>query len=194
MPRVLDYPTTLSTLQGQGLRSLYYNSGAFGFPAGTLGLGYVGWMGPNDPTLRPHMLPLASPVPPPYPPTLARLASRAWSTFLPPGPAWVMPMSHWAYELDFGSHDWMPDALSEIGLDPAPLAECSTGNAVEFAATERSQFEQLLTRLLEHLRMSDFMLAFPGHPVLCTVHHHQQLWWQSPNTDLLATLRAMAQA
>jgi hypothetical protein len=44
--------------------------------------------------------------------------------------------------------------------------------------------ESLVSQLLTHLRTSDFMLAFPGGPVLCTVHHHKQLWWQTTDAGL----------
>jgi hypothetical protein len=35
---------------------------------------------------------------------------------------------------------------------------------------------------------SDFTLAFVGKPVLCTVHHHKQLWWQTTDGGMLLAL------
>lgn len=187
MPRLIDYPTTLETLQRQGLKSLYYNSGAFGFQGS---VSYVGWIGPEDATLRPQIAPLATQVPPPYPPALTALCLEAWERYLA-GVVWVMPMSHWPYELDFGSRDWMPAAVRALGLDPDRLQELTTGNAIEFMPGEGEPFAGFLRALLENLRMSDFMLAFPGRPVLCTVHHHQQLWWASDDSALLGKIRGL---
>ena len=43
------------------------------------------------------------------------------------------------------------------------------------------------------LLSSDFMLAFlgPRQPVLCTLHHHKQLWWTTTSPDAIAALEAM---
>lgn len=187
MPRVIEYPVVLETLQGQGLKSLYYNSGACGFGGE---VSYVGWMGPEDPTLRPAMLPRVSRVAPPYPETLTSLAREAWEKVLP-GVVWVMPMSHWAYELDFGSREWMPGVLGEMGLDAGRMQELTTGNAVEFTLQEHEIFSFFMLALLKNLAMSDFMLAFPGRRAVCTVHHHQQLWWASDDSGVLERLREL---
>ena len=48
--------------------------------------------------------------------------------------------------------------------------------------------ESLIASLLGNLRTSDFMLAFPGRPALCTVHHHKQLWWQTTDLALHSAL------
>ena len=32
---------------------------------------------------------------------------------------------------------------------------------------------------------SDFMIAFPGRPALCTLHHHKQLWWSSTDAKIM---------
>ena len=39
------------------------------------------------------------------------------------------------------------------------------------------------------LRFSDFLLAFPDRPALCTVHHHEQVWWQTTYEALARALR-----
>ena len=33
------------------------------------------------------------------------------------GPAWVMPKSHWAFELDHGNGGWLGPALRAVGVD-----------------------------------------------------------------------------
>ena len=71
------------------LRSLYYNSGAFGFPNG-VATSFVGWIGPDDPSIRAEAMAQARRVAPPYEQSLADLAARAWETIFP-GPVWVMP-------------------------------------------------------------------------------------------------------
>jgi hypothetical protein len=59
---------------------------------------------------------------------------------------------------------------------------------------ERAAMELLVAALLENLRMSDFMLAFPGRPALCTIHHHKQLWWQTTDAALHAALMTVGDA
>ena len=72
----------------------------------------------------------------------------------------------------------MPGVIRAIGIDPAELAPLTTGAAIEFRPDESNQFESFLRQLLDNLSgSSDFQLAWPGQPLLCTVHHHRQLWW-----------------
>src|SRR4051812_39634096 len=104
MPRIIDYQQVLATLTSRGLKSLYYNSGSFGFDVGPRDLA-CGWIGPPDGTLKESARAIATRVPPPHAQNLARLLARAWWSILP-GAMWIMPGSHWAYELDFGSDDW----------------------------------------------------------------------------------------
>src|SRR3954463_11596350 len=106
VPWIIDYPVVLEQMREQRFKSLYYNSGAFGFPQDVQPQ-IVGWLGPPDSTLRESAATLGVSVAEPYEENLARLLIRAWQEHLP-GRAWVMPMSHWSYELDFGSRDWMP--------------------------------------------------------------------------------------
>ena len=193
MARVVDYDTVLEQLLGQGLKSLYYNSVSFGFPPGVV-THTVGWVGPPDPTIRPAALPFTRQVPPPYGSGLRDRAIRAWQDLLP-GVVWVMPRSHWAYELDFGSAAWMPGALARAGIDSTTLAPLTTGVAVEFSPDEVDAFGTFLDALLAHLSgSSDFQLAWPGRPVVCTVHHHKQLWWTTPDAATHARLEQLASA
>ncbi len=186
MPIIVEFERVLQRMEAQGFRSLYHNSGAFGFARG-VDVKYAGWVGPADGSIRTEARPFSRQVSAPYESTLARAAADLWTHHLP-GPAWVMPMSHWSYELDFGSCEWMPAALDAAGVDGAELSSRANGAALEFALAERERFEALVSELLGNLRTSDFMLAFPGRAALCTVHHHKQLWWQTTDAALHVTL------
>jgi hypothetical protein len=192
MPTLVDYPRVVEQTAADGLVSLYPNSGAFGFPPQTP-THAVGWIGPDDPSIRAAARALTRPVPPPYEPTLAALAARAWRERLC-GPVWVLPKSHWAYELQFGSHEWMPALLQEVGVPPDELASRHDGTALAFDPfdpAEQAGFERLVAGLLGRLLGSDFQLAWPGWPVVCTVHHHKQLWWTTTDAALHEALEAM---
>lgn len=188
VPWIIDYSNVLQTLHEQRFRCNYYNSGSFAFAAPAEPT-VVGWIGPEDSTIRPDVLPLTTTVAAPYEPTLAKLAARVWSEKLP-GRAWIMPTSHWAYELDHGSREWMPSMLENLSLDPGLLVDRANAAAIEFSPAELPQFTRFVERLLEMLNNSDFAIVFPGHAALCTIHHHKQLWWQTTDADLAAHLRA----
>ena len=85
---------------------------------------------------------------------------RAWQELLP-GRVWVMPMSHWSYELDFGSREWMPALLESIGLDPGQLLTRNNAAAIEFTPNEIPALEHFAAGLLQMLVASDFAIAFP---------------------------------
>lgn len=175
MPTVIAYPTVLEQVQRQELRSLYHNSGAFGFARGAE-VRHVGWIGPPDETIRPEARPLVQQMPEPYVTNLVNRLVQTWQDVLP-GVIWFAPMSHWSFELDHGSKAWLPDSLREIGIDPTPLVPLNNALAIEFASSEIDPARTLATDLLENLAASDFAILFPDCPVLCTLHHHQQLWW-----------------
>jgi len=179
MPRIIDYERVLPALTSRGLQSLYHNSGSFGFAADL----YCGWIGPPDGTLKDTARAVARRVPEPHSANLARLLQRAWMTLLP-GAIWIMPGSHWSYELDHSSHVWMPDALREIGIDPAALQSRNNAAAIEFELSESRVAMTFVERLLDQLFSSDFTAAFPDHPAICTIHHHRQLWWRTNDAAL----------
>jgi hypothetical protein len=189
VPSVIDYSVVSSTLLGARFESLYHNSGAFGFPR-AVSARHVGWIGPQDPTLKESARPLTRRVPEPYAQTLAALAVRAWREHLP-GPVWLMPRNHWAFELDHGNSEWMPGLLREVGINPALLSGRNDGSAIEFATGESAALEPALAKLMTDLWGSDFALAWPGRPVLCTVHHHTQLWWTTTDDAFVAALDAL---
>jgi hypothetical protein len=164
-------------MRGLKLRSLYYNSGAFGFN-GNATTRSLGWVGPPDASIKQSALPLVRSVTQPYEQNLAALLLRAWREILP-GRIWIMPKSHWAYELDFGSRDWMPALLEHVGIDPGLLQSRTNASAIEFSPDEADSLQHFVTRLLEMLQSSDFAAAFPGRRVSCTLHSHKQIWWTS---------------
>lgn len=172
-----------------GLVSLYHNSGAFGF-GDTVSPQSLGWVGPHDDTIREAALALVRHVPPPLERNLAQLASVVWQHHLV-GSVWVMPKTHWAYELDFGSREWMPALLRSIGIDAGILAPRNDGSALEFAPDERDLFVRLVEGLLQRLLGSDFILAFPARSTLCTVHHHKQLWWTTARETVIESLERL---
>lgn len=171
------------------MNCLYPNGGAFGFPPET-NPKIRGWIGPADPTIKPNMLPLVRNVHPPFEKTLARLARTAWQQFLP-GNVWIMPASHWSFELTHGSSDWLADAIKNIQIDATPLIDCTNAAAIEFSMTEIDPFERFVKTLLENLLASDFLIAFPGRSTICTLHHHKQLWWVAISDPLLAALDSL---
>lgn len=190
MARIVEYETVAGTLSGQGLKSLYFNSGSFGFPPGDAAR-TVAWIGAPDPTIRAEAAGLTRQVPAPIEGNLTRLTVRAWGELLP-GALWLTPRSHWAYELDFGSRDWMPAVLAGVGVDSAALAPLTNGAAIEFAPDEDRAFATLLEALLARLSgSSDFQLSWPGRPAVCTVHHHKQLWWTTSDEAVYAGLEAL---
>jgi hypothetical protein len=192
MPRIIDYEHVLARMtgeRGQGMVCNYFNSGAFGFPRGAA-VEILGWIGPADGTIREEMLARVREVRAPIEATLAAAAAGMWQAELR-GPVWVMPASHWAYELDFGSREWMPGVLRNIGVDFTALSPRTNAAAIEFGEEEQGGFGELLKSLLTNLATSDFTVAFPGRAILCTVHHHKQLWWQTTDSALMRRIEAV---
>jgi hypothetical protein len=102
-----------------------------------------------------------------------------------------MPASHWAYELDFGNSNWLPNALRAIGIDPVSLQSLNNAAAIEFDTNDVSTACRFIESLLEELTGSDFTLAFPGRSAICTLHHHKQLWWQTADSEVAEALRML---
>src|SRR5262245_8724935 len=100
VPWIIDYPIVLEQMRATGLRSLYYNGGAFGF-ASDVPTRSVGWVGPPDDSIRAEVRPVIRQIPSPFEQNLAAMLVKAWTEILP-GRIWVMPGSSWSYELDFG--------------------------------------------------------------------------------------------
>ena len=189
MPRIVEYLQLVEAMRGLHLRSLYYNSGAFGYErdASTKS---TGWICAEDGSLRPEARQLARLLPGPPEGTLASLLTRA-VTELFDGAAWLMPKSHWAFELDFGSKPWMPAALQQIGLDDKLLAPRTTGDAIAFSPNEIEQFTAFSRQLIANLMGSDFAMASPGKSFVCTLHHHKQVWWTTTDPALLHGLEQL---
>ncbi len=175
-------------MTADGFRSLYHNSGAFGFAAGVETVSR-GWIGPADGSIRESARLIAHQATEPFDETIARALRSVWIRHLP-GPMWIMPKSHWSYELEFGHRDWLPEALREIGIDPKPLEKLNNAPAIAFEMKEADESEFFVRQLLNRLVSSDFQLVFPGHPMLCTLHTRCQLWWTMSRPELIMMLDA----
>lgn len=189
VPWIIDYPTVLEQLRATGLHSLYYNGGAFGF-APEVTTRSIGWIGPPDDSIRAEVRPLLQSIPEPFEQNLTSLLVRAWTDLLP-GRIWVMPGSSWAYELDFGSRQWLPPLLERIGIDPGQLQSRTNASAIEFSPDEHERLSAFVMRLLEMLAGSDFFLAFPGRKAVAMLHHHKQIWWTSSEEGIIEALGSL---
>jgi len=185
MPTVIDYATVTTATNRLGLQCVYHNSGSFGFVENNT-VKIVGWLGPADATVRPGLGTLIH-APPPYPQTLAAKITQVWQIILS-GPAWVLPKSHWAHDLDPAYGHWLDDTLSAIGINPAPLRPLANAAAIEFSSNESAAFIRLVEALLLNLKSTDYAVIFPEHPHLVTLHHHQQVWWQTADESLVKIL------
>jgi hypothetical protein len=186
MPMIVAYPVVLEQLLAQGLKCHYHNSGAFGFAADQATISR-GWIGPEDGSIRESARAFVRQIEPPFAQRLASLLRRAHETLLA-GPVWVMPKSHWAFELEYGNRSWMPDLLAEIGVNSAKLAGLNNAAAIAFSAEEEDALGAFVERLLSNLKSSDFMLVFPGRQTICTIHSHVQLWWTTADATVAAGL------
>jgi hypothetical protein len=190
VPRIIDYSIVLTTLEQSGLRCVYPNSGAFGLAADKTNH-IAGWIAADDPTIRAELRAVVQIVPSPASRSLATLLLRAWRQHLP-GPLWLMPASHWAYELQFGAADWLPALLADHCIDATVLQSRSDGSAIEFQLDETESPGALVEKLFDHLDASDFTAAFPGSPAVAMLHHHQQIWWQTSDRTLANFVRTQA--
>ncbi len=184
--KIVDYQTVLQTLTSCGFRCNYPNSGSFGFED-MAKVQVRGWIGPPDSTIRQDLIDRIRHVPPPFERELAQAAGRVLDSF--PGELiWLMPASHWGFELQHGSRAWLPQLLTQIGIIPSDLSTRNDGSAIEFGPSERQSFARCLEELLEHLIGSDFVFVLPTLQTICTVHHHKQLWWVTRDARLLGAL------
>jgi len=178
MPRVISYDIVQQRMREAGYVSLYHNSGAFGF-ASAQNVRTFGWIGPDDPTIRETARNLIEQVPRPYERNLVERLARICQTLNTT--VWLMPKSHWHYELHFGNRELLESLLPQLGIDPATLCERNDGSALEFGTNEIELLKRAVQGLLEGLTGSDFALVFLDAATLCTIHHHKQLWWQTKN-------------
>ena len=190
MPCIIEYSVVLQQMTSQQFKCHYYNSGAFGFRE-SANARTLAWIGPDDSTIRPEAQVLARRVAEPYEATLANLATRLWREQAC-GRVWVMPKSHWAFELGHGSREWMPALIDRLGVDFTLLENRTDAAAIEFSEDETDLFEPFVTGLLTLLHGSDFMIAFPDRPILCTLHHHKQLWWSTTADKIIDAVARLA--
>jgi hypothetical protein len=171
MARIIDYSEVQKTMREQGFVSLYHNSGAWGFAEGTT-VEVVGWITTDDPTIRESARALTRKV---EPSQLASLLQQACTSLK--DDAWLMPKSHWHYELHFGNRELLEAILPTIAINPALLRERNDGSVIAFTSCD--ELSAFVERMLDRLAGSDFLIAWPHAKTLCTIHHHKQLWWQS---------------
>jgi len=181
MPRIIEYNVVQQRMSEGGFVSLYHNSGAFGF-APSAKVHTVGWIGPEDGSIRADAREWVRQIPPPFERNLAAALAHARTNLT--GDAWLMPKSHWHYELHFGNGELLENVLKTIGIDPAMLRDRNNGSAIAFAIDESLLLRETVERLLAGLAGSDFLLAFPDAATLCTIHHHKQLWWQTTDAAI----------
>jgi hypothetical protein len=184
VPTIVDYEFVMNRLVADGLKCNYPNGGSFGFPD-DIETWVRGWIGPPDPSIRQGMRQFVRGVAEPYEDRLTAMAISAWETILP-GVVWVMPGSHWSFEMDHGNRGWLPGLLQKVGVDGRSLTARTNAAAIEFPSKEEGTFRVLLSGLLGGLTSSDFTLAFPGRLVTGLVHHHKQLWWVAADQALIA--------
>jgi hypothetical protein len=190
--QIIDYDVVAKTLTSAGLVCQYPNSGAFGFDEFQPVM-MRGWIGPADASIRPGMRSVIGSVSPPYEENLAALFVRAWRESLSKklaaskAPIWIMPGSHWAFELD-ANRAWLMNLLADIDIDAGKLQGRADGSAIEFPDTEALSAGRFVSGLLQNLTASDFFIAFGRNPLVCTVHHHKQLWWSTTERPVLDSL------
>jgi hypothetical protein len=188
MPNIVPYSLVTEKMSAAGYRSLYHNSGAFGFGPGVQTLSR-GWIGPEDGSIREEARAIVHQAVEPFDETIAAALIKVWQSALV-GPMWLMPRSHWSFELQFGHRDWLPEALREIGIDPHRLSPLNNAPAIAFELAETEDAEFFIRQMLNRLISSDFQLAFPDQPILCTLHTRCQLWWTTTRPELISILDA----
>lgn len=185
---IIDYQHVLQTARELGFKCVYYNSGAFAYPPDRVNdVRIVGWLGPEDPTIRSDLPATLVQVHPPFEAHLSEKLIRIRDRRID-GPVWVLPKSHWAFELDPVHGVWLTEALEKLGVDPGLLQNRPNAAAIEFSSQESAELGELVRQLLTHLSQSDFAILFPRHTHLVTIHHHKQLWWQTEDAALAVEL------
>lgn len=183
MAQVLDYGQVQQVLVGKGLKCLYHNSGSWGFAGGKT-VAAVGWVLGEDMTMTPAARKVARVLG-----GLEELVAgigKAWARV--GGEAWVLPGSHWAYELDFGTPA-MEGVLKRWGVSGVEgLVGRNDGSAVVFGDGEEGAFMGVLGELFRIGTASDYQLIFPAVPITGILHHHVQVWWQTEDTSLAVWL------
>jgi hypothetical protein len=163
MPWIIDYPLVLDQLRsGQGLRCLYFNSGAFAFPPAVEAIEVV-WA--DD---------------------LARRFATAWTRVVL-GTAWVMPMSHWNHELTNNDDNAaaLSAVLERIGIDAGQLAQRTNAAAIEFGESEVESMFALIERLVSTGGSGGFQIAFPRRPALCAIERGGgAMRWTTPDRSI----------
>lgn len=178
MAAIVDYAIVLQTLTAQGLKCLHYNGGVFGFLQDTP-VRHVGWLTGDDPTLTAVARASAHLVSPPTSSTLSRGLIETWTSNLA-GPLWILPGSHWAYELTYGGQKKLADLLNRLSIAPDSLSNRTTADAIAFELSDIEPAMAFCTHLLDLLNVTDFTAIWPQSRVTALLHHHRQIWWTLP--------------
>jgi hypothetical protein len=187
MPKIVNYDAVVAEAEAMGLHSLYHRSGSFGFGDGVL-VQHIGWLGPPDSTLRPVANLLVRQAAEPHARRLADALAYAGAE-LHVTNTWLLPMSHWAYELTFGGGEWLGELLGNIGVDAESLRDRTDGSAIAFAPDELAALKLAAATLLDRLTGSDFAVLMPKTRLVGTIHHHRQIWWTTDDAGIHAKLR-----
>jgi hypothetical protein len=83
--------------------------------------------------------------------------------------------------------------LKQLGIDAAILRKRADGSAIAFSQAEIPALGAVIATLLEELPTtgSDFALLAPPLRLVGMVHHHQQIWWTTPDPAIAAVLRGV---
>ena len=108
----------------------------------------------------------------PYELNLSNALVRAWQKYLP-GVAWVLPKSHWSFELHHAQRPALHEALRTLQIDIADLAPLPNAAAIAFEPDEADTFGPFVETILAQDVASDFAVLFPNHPAVVTLHHHK---------------------
>src|SRR6266536_1760689 len=128
MPRIVDYPEVLERMRSRGFVSLYHNAGAFGF-ASSENVQTFGFISAADPTIRAEAQMFVR-----QHNNLAQVIEHIAAALA--SEAWLMPKSHWHYELHFGNRQLLEGSLAMIGIDAELLRHRNDGSAIAFSPEE----------------------------------------------------------
>ncbi|MEM1012139.1 MAG: hypothetical protein AAGI46_07955 [Planctomycetota bacterium] len=173
---IVPYRSVLEEAESLGLECVYPNGGSFA-PVGEA-WHVAGWITGDDVTVRPA-----------FADRVRRLDVDELPAFLAGAvewlttqPTWLMPVHHWAAELDHGSTS---DGRSTADLFPDELAGRTVADAVVLPDA-RAVFE-LAEVLLPRLWKTDFTLMLPGVKAYALLHHHGQVWWRCADEEVATT-------
>lgn len=148
MPWIIDYALVLDVMRRQGFVARYFNGGAFDFPP-PVEAREIAWSVDDAAG------------------SAARLAA-AWRAGSP-GPAWLLPMSHWRHAFEQAGGNWLAAVIESVGVDAGQLSERVNAAAIEFGDADAGALERVVERLLTPPHPGTYTIAFPRRAVLCEI-------------------------